>query len=73
MTDFVYEFLDLGESVHKDVRLVKAPIELVRCDDSIASDEGQIKKSRTWRPDKRVLSSIFAWNLALCSCESEGQ
>ena len=45
MTDFVYEFLDLGESVHKDVRLVKAPIELVRCDDSIASDEGQIKKA----------------------------
>lgn len=45
MTDFVYEFLDLGESVHKDVRLVKASIELVRCDDSIASDEGQIKKA----------------------------
>lgn len=40
MTDFVNEFLDLGESVHKDVRLVKALIELVQCDDSIASDEG---------------------------------
>lgn len=40
MTDFVNEFLNLGETVHKDVRLVKALIELVRCDDSIASDEG---------------------------------
>ena len=53
MTDFVNEFLDLGETVHKDVRLVKALIELVQCDDSIASDEGffirddggQIKKA----------------------------
>mgnify|MGYP000183409363 FL=1 len=53
MTDFVNEFLNLGETVHKDVRLVKALIELVRCDDSIASDEGffirddggQIKKA----------------------------
>lgn len=53
MTDFVNEFLDLEGSVHKDVRLVKALIELVQCDDSIASDEGffirddggQIKKS----------------------------
>lgn len=40
MTDFVNEFLDLGETVHKDVRLVKALIELVQCDYSIASDEG---------------------------------
>lgn len=40
MTDFVNEFLNLGESLHKDVRLIKALIELVQCDDSIASDEG---------------------------------
>jgi hypothetical protein len=39
MTSFVEEFLDLGESVQKDVRLVKALIELVQCDDSIAPDE----------------------------------
>lgn len=53
MTDFVNEFLNLGVSVHKDVRMVKALIELVQCDDSIASDVGfficndggQIKKA----------------------------
>lgn len=53
MTAFVNEFLDLGESVQKDVRLVKALIELILLDDSIAPEEGffisekggQIKKA----------------------------
>jgi len=53
MTDFVNEFLDLGESVQKDIRLVKALIELVQLDGSIAPEEGffisedgeQIKKA----------------------------
>lgn len=53
MTDFVNEFLDLGESVQKDIRLVKALIELIRLDGSIAPEEGffisedgkQIKKA----------------------------
>jgi hypothetical protein len=53
MADFVNEFLDLGESVQKDIRLVKALIELVQLDGSIALEEGffisedgeQIKKA----------------------------
>ncbi|MFR0555683.1 hypothetical protein [Pseudoscardovia radai] len=40
MTDFVDRFLDAGQSVHKDVALVKALIELVQADTTIASDEG---------------------------------
>lgn len=40
MIGFVNEFLDLGESVHKDVNLVRALVDLIQQDQSIkASDE----------------------------------
>ena len=40
MTEFVNRFLDLSPSLHKDVRLVKALIDLIRQDESIEPDDG---------------------------------
>lgn len=66
MTDFVNEFLDLGENVHKDVRLVKALIELVQCDDSIASDEGFFIRDDGGQSGSRHRDSgIYIWNIEL--------
>jgi hypothetical protein len=39
MTRFAGNFIDRGESVHKDVRLVKALMDLIQQDDSIKEDE----------------------------------
>lgn len=39
MSDFVEQFLETGSSAKKDVRLVKALIELIQSDDSIGADD----------------------------------
>lgn len=39
MIDFVEQFLETGTAAKKDVRLVKALIELIQADDSIGADE----------------------------------
>ena len=56
MIGFVNDFLDVGETVHKDVNLVRALIDLIQQDQTIkASDEfyiepnGEKKKKATSR------------------------
>ena len=57
MIAFVNDFLDIGETVHKDVNLVRALVDLIQQDQTIKTDDefyiganGEKEKGRTWRP-----------------------
>jgi hypothetical protein len=67
MTKFVNDFIDRGEIIQKDVKLVKALIDLIQLDDSIRPDEsfyiledgGQIKKTALNKLNRVCLPSFL--------------
>ena len=80
MIGFVNNFLDTSETVHKDVNLVRAIVDLIQQDQTIKAGDafyigpnGEKKeKGRAWRPQRSMPSVIPYWRLALCSCEPKG-